>query len=357
MGCGASKDEDSARSNSIDAELSKARKEAANTLKCLLLGPGESGKSTVVKQMRLAYAEPYSMEERSNYKEVVFTNLLQSMQAVLSGFEIVGVPFPSQQHELAASILSLPPENASDALTGDLNAGVFRAVEALWNEAATKEVVAKSFRFQLNDSATYFFDALPRLGQAGYLPTDQDILRTRVRSTGIVEETFVVGGTRLIVLDVGGQRSERKKWIHCFEGVQVLLFVAAISEYDQFLYEDETQPRLTETLMLWESISSSPWFRKTSLVLFLNKIDLFAQKIESGSEPLQKYLPEYNGDPLNVDAAKAFMLNRFRGAFNHRERSLFCHFTCATDTTSTRVVLTAVMEAVLTSRLTQAGLL
>ncbi|CEQ40881.1 SPOSA6832_02536, partial [Sporobolomyces salmonicolor] len=292
------------------------------------------------------------------------------MQAVLSGFEIVGVPFPSQQHELAASILSLPPENASDALTGDLNAGVFRAVEALWNEAATKEVVAKSFRFQLNDSATYFFDALARLGQADYLPTDQDILRTRVRSTGIVEETFIVNGTRLIVLDVGGQRSERKKWIHCFEGVQVLLFVAAISEYDQ----------------LWESISSSPWFRKTSLVLFLNKIDLFAQKIESGSEPLQKYLPEYNGDPLDADAAKAFMLNRFRAVFNHRERSLFCHFTCvrrppspspfplsspdlssrafltkalpqATDTTSTRVVLTAVMEAVLTSRLTQAGLL
>ncbi|GAA5890056.1 hypothetical protein JCM5296_004756 [Sporobolomyces johnsonii] len=357
MGCGASKDEDAARSNSIDAELSKARKESANSLKCLLLGPGESGKSTVVKQMRLAYAEPYAMEERANYKEVVFTNLLQSMQAVLSGFEIIGVPFPSQQEELGASILSIPPENASDALTGDLNPGVFRAVEALWSEAATKEVVAQSSRFQLNDSATYFFDALPRLGQPGYLPTDQDILRTRVRSTGIVEETFVVNGTRLIVLDVGGQRSERKKWIHCFEGVQMLLFVAAISEYDQFLYEDETQPRLTETLMLWESISSSPWFRKTSLVLFLNKIDLFAQKIQSGSVPLQKYLPEYNGDPQDVDAAKTFMLNRFKGIFNHRERSLFCHFTCATDTKSTRVVLTAVMEAVLTSRLNQAGLL
>jgi len=35
------------------------------------------------------------------------------------------------------------------------------------------------------------------------------------------------------VFDVGGQRSERKKWIHCFEGVQCLIFIVAISEYDQ----------------------------------------------------------------------------------------------------------------------------
>jgi len=118
-----------------------------------------------------------------------------------------------------------------------------------------------------------------RVGQSGYVPTDQDILRTRVRSTGIVEETFDVKGQKLRVFDVGGQRSERKKWcvgfphplcrrnelelvsstkgyrlrvadetdvhrIHCFENVNVLVFVAAISEYDQVLYEDETVNRL-----------------------------------------------------------------------------------------------------------------
>jgi len=53
---------------------------------------------------------------------------------------------------------------------------------------------------------------MDRVGQPGYTPTDQDILRTRVRSTGIVEETFDVRGQKLRVFDVGGQRSERKKW-------------------------------------------------------------------------------------------------------------------------------------------------
>lgn len=42
------------------------------------------------------------------------------------------------------------------------------------------------------------------------------------------------------MFDVGGQRSERKKWIHCFEDVTAIIFCVAMSEYDQVLHEDET---------------------------------------------------------------------------------------------------------------------
>lgn len=73
----------------------------------------------------------------------------------------------------------------------------------------------------------------------GYLPTDQDILRSRVKTTGIVESVFRVGEVTYRVFDVGGQRSERKKWIHCFDNVSALVFMVSLSEYDQTLYEDE----------------------------------------------------------------------------------------------------------------------
>ena len=63
-----------------------------------------------------------------------------------------------------------------------------------------------------------FFDEMPRIGSAGYVPSDQDILRTRVRSMGIVEERFKLEGYVLRVFDVGGQRSERKKWCVRFSG-------------------------------------------------------------------------------------------------------------------------------------------
>jgi dihydroxyacetone kinase DhaKLM complex PTS-EIIA-like component DhaM len=62
------------------------------------------------------------------------------------------------------------------------------------------------------------------------------VLHCRARTTGIVETAFQIKKDQFKLMDVGGQRNERKKWIHCFEGVTAVLFVAAISEYDQVIY-------------------------------------------------------------------------------------------------------------------------
>jgi guanine nucleotide-binding protein subunit alpha len=98
------------------------------------------------------------------------------------------------------------------------------------------------------------------------------------------------------MFDVGGQRSERKKWIHCFENVTTILFLVAISEYDQLLFEDETVNRMQEALTLFDSICNSRWFLKTSIILFLNKIDRFKEKLPAS--PMKNYFPDYEGTPL-----------------------------------------------------------
>lgn len=100
------------------------------------------------------------------------------------------------------------------------------------------------------------------------------------------------------MFDVGGQRSERKKWIHCFENVTTILFLVAISEYDQLLFEDETVNRMQEALTLFDSICNSRWFIKTSIILFLNKIDRFREKLPIS--PMKNYFPDYEGKLLPV---------------------------------------------------------
>lgn len=89
-------------------------------------------------------------------------------------------------------------------------------------------------------NAPSYFDSIERIGETNYVPTDQDVLRSRVKTTGITETTFAIGDLTYRMFDVGGQRSERKKWIHCFESVTAIIFLVAISEYDQVLIEDET---------------------------------------------------------------------------------------------------------------------
>ena len=95
------------------------------------------------------------------------------------------------------------------------------------------------------------------------------------------------------MVDVGGQKSERRKWIHCFEGVDAVMYLTAISEYDQFLAEDDTQNRLEESLNLFNTIIHYPWFLASPIILFMNKIDLLKEKLEYSN--LADTWPDFNG--------------------------------------------------------------
>ena len=81
----------------------------------------------------------------------------------------------------------------------------------VWQDASIQETVCRSRKFQLNDSATgIYFNAIDRMASPSYLPTDQDILQSRVKTTGITETTFKVGELTYKLFD--GQRSKWKKW-------------------------------------------------------------------------------------------------------------------------------------------------
>ena len=99
-----------------------------------------------------------------------------------------------------------------------------------------------------------------------YIPTEQDVLHARVRSTGIEEAFFEFDNMSFRMVDVGGQRSERRKWIHCFDCVTAVVFVSSLSEYDQTLREDDSQNRMKESLLLFDEICN----RYTWRYLFLS---------------------------------------------------------------------------------------
>lgn len=355
MGCSGSKAAEQDYQNAVKEKRQEEEKQVAKrSVKLLLLGTGESGKSTILKQMRLHHVGGYTDEERDGYREIVYANLIQSMQVVIEALHDLNMPLAPHLRDKAAYIMSIRV-SAHDPCPPMLDPQVTKALVALWADPTTKACVSKSREFQLNDSASYYFDSAERIGAQDYVPTDQDILRSRVKTTGLTEERFQVGVLQYVVFDVGGQRSERKKWIHCFENVNVLIFLVAISEYDQTLYEDSDINRMNEAAGLFESISNSRWFAQSSVILFLNKTDLFKAKLITS--PIYEYYSDYEG-PSDYPTASEYMRSKFVPLYrNHENRPLHVHFTCATDTEQLRVVFNAVEESILAAAINELGIL
>uniref|UniRef100_A0A672KR23 Guanine nucleotide binding protein (G protein), alpha inhibiting activity polypeptide 2a n=2 Tax=Sinocyclocheilus grahami TaxID=75366 RepID=A0A672KR23_SINGR len=156
------------------------------------------------------------------------------------------------------------------------------------------------------------------------------------------------------MFDVGGQRSERKKWIHCFEGVTAIIFCVAMSAYDLVLAEDEEMNRMHESMKLFDSICNNKWFTETSIILFLNKKDLFEQKITHS--PMTICFPEYAG-ANNYDEAAEYIRTKFEDLNKKKEtKEIYPHFTCATDTKNVQFVFDAVTDVIIKNNLKDCGL-
>jgi GTPase SAR1 family protein len=348
-GAEAGTEEEKDRSRKIEQQLKKDKKLLDHEIKLLLLGAGESGKSTIAKQMKIIYLKGFQDAERRPYKEIIFSNIIMSMRALVLAVERLGLEVSPENKDRARLFKSntiLFEQNVTDEIAD--------AVKMLWNDQAVKNAYFNSSEFQLNDSASYFFDSMDRITSPDYLPNDQDILRSRARTTGITEITFGVQDVQFRMVDVGGQRSERKKWIHCFQEVTGLIFCVAMSEYDLKLYEDETVNRMHESIMLFDEICNCQWFNDTAVILFLNKSDLFKEKIKSVD--LNVCFPDYTGGCDYTKAAQ-YISEKFAGLNRNPDKQIFAHITCATDTDNIRFVFNAVREIVLRQSLMKSGVM
>ncbi|CCM00780.1 uncharacterized protein FIBRA_02822 [Fibroporia radiculosa] len=186
----------------------------------------------------------------------------------------------------------------------------------LWNDDTIRKLL-KMHNLRLEDRSGFFLDSLERITAPHYVPADDDILRARLKTLGITEYRFTIkdgslgGSTReWKIFDVGGHRS------------------------------------LEDSVLLWKSIVSNPLLSKTSLVLLLNKIDIFKTKLEAGIR-LAKYIVSYGNRPNDYETTSTYLRRKF--AQIHQDRSpeprpFYCHFTNVIDTKSTRLILADVQD-------------
>ena len=250
--------------------------------------------------MRVLYGEGFGEHERIDVAPVIIANLIDGTETILLAMNDFGLKLVD-----TASFKAARDVFESKQGMHYLPIEVARAITVLWNDAIFQKAYSKRSQYQLFDCYADFAKSAakkyPRWGGEGWIPSVGDVMKARVRTSGIVEEKFIIKNTDLRMYDVGGQRNERKKWIHCFENVTAVIFVGAISEYDQVLYEDATQNRLVEAVLLFEEIANCKWFSSTAIILFLNKRDLFEDKFAKKQVPLNVTgLPLFQGAPEKI---------------------------------------------------------
>ncbi|KAL0479316.1 guanine nucleotide-binding protein G(q) subunit alpha [Acrasis kona] len=327
-------------SNHINPAHSHAFNEKGNknATKIVFLGAGEGGKATMFKQLMHMYGtkkcrnrhettssliDPRDLEEdyvnslycedtRKSFIPIIHRNTLLAMHSLINGaintfnYDLDLANNPEIREAL--DVISVQREHAIGLEDWHLDYTAAKQISFLWSKVpAIQQTYQRRNELELEymESAKYWFHEINRIIQPNYVPSMRDIFRVRVKTTGIVDSEIYVPikvkkkrksghvgpddnfvETQLkykpvkIVL-MGSQRNERKKWIHAFSNVSAVIFVVALSEYNQVLYEDGRTNRLRESLLLFDEIVNSSYFTDTPVFLFLNKQDVFLEKIST----------------------------------------------------------------------------
>ncbi|KAF4115863.1 guanine nucleotide-binding protein subunit alpha-12a [Onychostoma macrolepis] len=337
------------RSREIDSMLARERRSVRRLVKILLLGAGESGKSTFLKQMRIIHGKEFDQKALLDFRDTIFENVIKGMRVLVDARDKLGVLWQNSENEKHGMFVMSFENKAGMPVEPCTFQLYVPALQALWNDSGIQEAYGRRSEFQLSESVKYFLDNLDRIGQLNYVPSRQDILLARKATKGIVEHDFIIKKIPFKMVDVGGQRSQRQKWFQCFDGITSILFMVSSSEYDQVLMEDRRTNRLVESMNIFETIVNNKLFSNVSIILFLNKMDLLVKKVRKVS--ISKHFSDFRGDPHRLEDVQAYLVQCFNRKRRNRSKPLFHHFTTAIDTENIRFVFHAVKDTILQENL------
>lgn len=171
-----------------------------------------------------------------------------------------------------------------------LDREIGRFIMTIWERQEVKDIVETHLGdtriAHLTDIplARFYLDNIDRIASEDYVPTDDDVelyhdcYNNSCR--GIEEVELIYSGTRYRIFNVEGQKNETRKWLHHFEGVDIICFLCPIGDFDLQQEEFSGKNVVVESLELFGNLSNNEWFMETPICLLFTKFDLFQKKIE-----------------------------------------------------------------------------
>ncbi|KAJ3389513.1 guanine nucleotide-binding protein subunit alpha [Lobulomyces angularis] len=341
------------RNKKVDKEIKQLNKDKKknNYLKILILGSADSGKSTFIRQLRLIYVRPFTSEEISFFKNIIFLNIITAIKALLTGLEVLNLkPNPDLEFQKNSMLVKQYEQRDEKLIPIEIR----NTLCPLWEDPDMQKCFKRrlELEFSIQDTIPYFLNEIRRICQDNYEPTNQDIVCTRRKTLAVTETEVASKRNKFRIYDVGGHRSIRNAWISFFDDVHSIIFIVAISSYDQKMEEDKHCNRMVDAINLFGSIAESPLLEKVPIMLFLNKMDIFEEKIKLIS--VKKYFKEYEGGN-DLKSCKNFFKNLLLKKTKRLMKYVF--FTTNTDSKLSRKLIASIDDILCGVAIKDAGLI
>eukprot|EP00475_Leptophrys_vorax_P028412 TRINITY_DN4106_c0_g1_i4.p1 TRINITY_DN4106_c0_g1~~TRINITY_DN4106_c0_g1_i4.p1 ORF type:complete len:665 (-),score=148.18 TRINITY_DN4106_c0_g1_i4:169-2163(-) len=309
----------------------------------VLLGAGESGKSTIFRQVNYLFNGKDLAEKTRLWIHLAIIPHIHALiqeNAKLSSQTTGSEEFvlSPRSKEIANYVLKkVSPEKEMKATDAKL-------IEDLWSDPAFKLTFEKRTNFCIFDTVSYFLDNISLIASPNYIPTTLDCLRVYVRTTGNSRAEIQAQevGLRFHLWDTGGQRSERRKWKGLANGMSGVIYVISTSQFDETCFEVDGISKLTDALELFEHTMSSLIPQKTPTFVLFNKKDQLQEMYSQGI--LKNYFPDFKGDTF--EDACAYFKNLFTSklAAGESRQNIWFYFINATDIEDIRIVFGDILK-------------
>ncbi|GFT07664.1 guanine nucleotide-binding protein G(o) subunit alpha [Nephila pilipes] len=302
-------------------------------------GARGSGKSTIMKQVKII-AEGFQESDYRYYKPVINSTIIKAIVAIVQAMTEMDIPFDNPQRNRDANIVIDILKSHMDE--EEFSDDVEEAIQRLWKDSGVQKCFQRSNEYHISDNIRYFLDDIDRFAAKDFVLTENDILHTRIKTIGIVEENFNLKDLHFQIFDVCDKKARRLEWLENVEDVSAVIFCADISKFDQVPSKDE-ENKLKEALAIFDDICNNGWFGNAVFVLLLNKVDVFKEKIKKSS--LKTCFPNYEGTNEFHDAVH-FIQAQFESKNRNDKKEIHSYLTCTKDTSNTLFVFESVRRII-----------
>eukprot|EP01084_Bolivina_argentea_P035104 65115_1 len=315
-----------ATSKTIDAKLKEKERLEQSYDKLLFLGPGSSGKSTIFKQLQWLHGDGLQGYNESDIHALIKRIHIQIISQMRDAIE--HYLFEHVKNEPLTTAIATVRDSSDQTLTHELA----ESITYIWqNDERLKPIFRQNHSKKVLDETTEcFWNDIDRIKAVDYIPTKADIMNIRNRTTGIIQKKFKICDRNFHIFDVGGQKSERKKWITCFHDVRAVVFVVGLSSYNEFMFENDHKNYMVDAMELFDKTIHHKMFVDTPIILFLNKNDLFMNRMNRITITDCPAFDDYASDPQDYEQVTAYIKTKFED-LNRNSRKIYTHFTCAMD--------------------------